>query len=188
MRQERISKIVAVSVVVASATLLLAACQQSGGNSGNPGAPTSITSAGQGDVAAGNKLVAYTPSSTYKPLLTCNLGMVNAATFGAQSVELRIGAANTFKGWLFATNLDSPTYWLRFDEQRGDRYLQSPLRLDTERLDVAAARPEAPRTSGFVVTIPANALPPSQYHVYLAIESGDTTYICDSGRHIDAVR
>ena len=129
--------------------------------------------------------MAYTPSSAYKPLSTCNLGMVNAATFGTHPVELKTGAVNTFKGWLFATNLDSPTYWLRFDGQRGDRYLQSPLKLDVERPDVTAVHADAPRVSGFAVTIPANALPPGQYHAYLAVTSGDTTYICDSGRHVD---
>lgn len=183
MRQQRLSKIAAVSVLVASTGFLLSACQQSGGNSG---LATSATPEGQTGVAAVSQLLAYTPSSAYKPLSTCNLGMVNATTFGTQPVELKTGAANTFKGWLFATNLDSPKYWLRFDDLQGDRYLHSPLRLDVERTDVVALHPGAPRVSGFAVTIPANALPPGQYHAYLAVESGDTTYICDSGRHIDA--
>lgn len=184
MYQQRMCKIATASIAMASVAFLLSACQQPGGNTG---ATTSATPIGQTSAAAEGQLVAYTPSSAYKPLSTCNLGMVNVTTFGTQPVELNAGAVNTFKGWLFATNLDSPTYWLRFDEQRGDRYLQSPLQLDIERPDVVASHPKAPRTSGFAVAIPANALPPGQYHAYLAVKSGDTTYICDSGRHVDAV-
>jgi hypothetical protein len=188
MHQERASKIAAASVVALSTVFLLSACQQSGGRSESPASQTSATSVGQASVASGSKqLEAYTPDSAYKPLLTCNLGTVNTTTFGVRPVELKADAANTFKGWLFATNLDSPTYWLRFDGQQGDRYLQSPLQLDVERPDVIALHPDAPRVSGFAVTVQANALPPGQYHAYLAVKSDDTTYICDSGRHIDAV-
>lgn len=186
MHQQRVSRIAAATVVMVSAVFLLSACQQSGGNSGNSRSPTSATSEGQTGVAAGSQLMAYAPGSAYKPLSTCNLGMVNATTFGTQPVELKTGVANIFKGWLFATNLDSPTYWLRFDGRQGDRYLQSPLQLDVERADVVASYPGAPRVSGFAVTIPANALPPGQYHAYLAVKSGGTIYICDSGRYIDA--
>jgi len=186
MHQERVSKIAATSIVLVSAAFLLSACQQSGGSSGNPGPPTSATSTGRPGVAAGGQPVAYTPSDAYKPLSTCNLGMVNATTFGTQPVELRTGAINTFKGWLFAKNIDSPAYWLRLDGQHGERYLQARLQLDVERPDVTAVHSDAPRVSGFAVAIPANALPPGQYHAYLAVTSGDTTYICDSGRHVDA--
>lgn len=182
------SGIVAVSVMTVAAAFLVSACQQSGGGPAKPESPTAPTSGGLTGAAAGGQLVAYTPSSAYKPLSTCNLGMVNATTFGTQPVELKTGAVNTFKGWLFATNLDSPTYWLRLDSQQGDRYLQLPLHLDVERPDVVAMHPDAPRVSGFAATIPANALPSGQYHAYLAVTSGGTTYICDSGRHIDTIR
>lgn len=126
-------------------------------------------------------------SGAYKPFSTCNLGMVNATTFRTKPVELEVDEVNTFKGWLFITGIERPAYWLRFDGQRGDRYLQASLRLDVERPDVVAVHPNAPRVSGFTAAIPANALPPGQYHAYLAATSGGTTYICDSGRHIDVV-
>lgn len=186
MHHRRMSGIVAALVVVAAAVFCLSACQQSGGGAENSESPVAPTSGGQATVTAGGQLVAYTPGA-YKPLSTCNLGMVNATTFGTKPVELKADAVNTFKGWLFATGIESPTYWLRLDGQQGDRYLQARLRLDVERPDVVAVHPGAPRVSGFTTAIPANALPPGQYHAYLAVTSGDTTYICDSGRHIDAI-
>lgn len=103
-------------------------------------------------------------------------------------MELKTGVINTFKGWFFAANLESPTYWLRLDGQQGDRYLKLPLQLDVERPDVVALHPDAPRVLGFAMTIAANALPSGQYHAYLAVTSESTIYTCDSGRHIGTIR
>lgn len=185
MRRKRLCMTLAILTALASATVLLSACQHSGEALGNPESPITPTSAAQKDAAPAIQLVAYTPSSTFKPLQTCNLGMVNATTFRSQPVELKASDTNTFKGWLYASELVNPTYWLRFDGQQANSYLHTPLQLRVERPDVLAVHPDAPRVSGFTVAVPANMMPTGEYHVYLAVESGDTTYICDSGRHIN---
>lgn len=177
-------KIMSRLVVALFVPLGLSACQQTNGNSeGSEKATTAAPSITAG-AETEPKLTAYAPGA-YTPLITCNLGMVNATNFGSQPVALKTEHANAFKGWLFASGLAAPEYWLRFDDQHAGSYLHTPLQLSIERPDVVAAHPEAPRDSGFAVTIPANALPAGHYHAYIAVNSGGTTYICDSGRYVD---
>jgi hypothetical protein len=127
----------------------------------------------------------YQPGSALPTFDDCNLESVGNTQFDSQPLMLQPGDIQTFKGWIVSGDTHSATYWLRFDDQQANRYLRTPLQLTIERLDVVAAHHDAPRVSGFAVTIPANALPGGQYHAYIAVDSGGTTYTCDSGRRVD---
>ena|SRR5690348_4760207 len=127
-----------------------------------------------------------TPPQIVSPLANCNLEMVDDRAFGTGTLALQSGHANVFKGWLDAAGVANPVYWMRFDDTNAERHMQTSFSLTEQRADVAAARPDAPLVSGFRLTLPHGVLPVGSYHVYLAVESGGKTYVCDSGRYIDA--
>jgi len=169
--------------------LLLNGCQEPGGQSASSapvaGAPASSASEASGAMPV--DLAAYQPSQAASSLANCNLETVNNQAFGSGALILQSGHANMFKGWLDAGGLTNPAYWMRFDDAGAGRHLQAPLSLTEPRADVAAARPGAPLVSGFSLTLPSGVLPVGSYHVYLAVESGGRTYVCDSGRHINTI-
>lgn len=165
-------------------SILLGGCQGSGqqANAGNQPTAQPATSTG----VASAPISSYTPSATpAKPLSSCNLETVGAVTFGSQPLPLKPDEQNMFKGWVDASGLTQPSYWLRFESQSASRYLQVPVTLTIQRPDVASAHAGAPLVSGFDVTLPAGSLPSGEYHVYLAVISAGGTYVCDNGRHID---
>jgi hypothetical protein len=130
-------------------------------------------------------LVAYQPPQIVSPLANCNLEAVDGQAFGSAASILQSGRVITFKGWLDAAGVANPVYRMRFDSDGSGHHLQAALSLTEQRADVAAAHPGALLLSGFSLTLPSGALPAGLYHVYLAVESGGKTYVCDSGRHID---
>lgn len=164
-------------------------CQEPGGQSAASApiasAPASSAPVTQGVPPIG--LVAYQPPQTVNPLANCNLETVDDQAFGSGALTLRSDRVSTFKGWLDADGIANPVYRMRFDSDNSEHHLQAPLSLTEQRADVAAAHPGAPLVSGFSLTLQSGALPPGSYHVYLAVESGGKTYVCDSGRHINAI-
>lgn len=179
----RLSMGVALCLVLSA----LNGCQEPGGQSASSapvaGAPASSAPAAQGAPPVG--LVAYQPPQTVSPLANCNLETVDGQAFGSAASTLQSDRVSTFKGWLDTAGVANPVYRMRFDSDDSGHHLQAPLSLTEQRADVAAAHPGAPLISGFSLTLPSDALSPGSYHVYLAVESGGKTYVCDSGRHID---
>lgn len=165
----------------------LGGCQGSGTQSA-ASAPAASAPASAIPMAQGNPpigLAAYQPPEAASPLASCNIETVNGQPFGSGASALQSNHANIFNGWLFAAGVVNPIYRMRFDSGNSGRHLQADLSLTVQRPDVAAAQPGAPLASGFSLTLPPGALPVGAYHVYLAVESGGKTYVCDSGRHID---
>lgn len=122
-----------------------------------------------------------------KVLANCNLDIVNGKVISASPVTLQQASVNEFGGWIDASGLIKPVYWLRFDDPSDGRYLHAPFHLTIKRPDVVAVHPSAPEISGFSVLLAENALPAGEYHAYLSAQSAGATYVCDSGRHIDVV-
>lgn len=168
---------------------VLNGCQEPSGQSASSApvasAPASSVPAAQGVPPVG--VVAYQPPQTVSPLANCNLEAVNGQAFGSAASTVQSGRATIFKGWLDGAGIASPVYRMRFDSDDSGDHLQAPLSLTEQRADVASVHPGAPLLSGFSLTLPRDALSPGSYHVYLAVDSGGKTYVCDSGRHIDAI-
>lgn len=165
-------------------------CQEPGGQSASSApvasAPASSSPVMQAVPLAG--LVAYQPTQTVSPLTHCNLERLNSEMFGALPLTLNPSQANTFTGWMDPSGVGTPRFWLRFDDVQAKRYLQVPIQLTIDRPDVLASDPSAPRVSGFALRLPANAVPVGQYHVYLAVTTDTAAYVCDNGRHVNAIR
>lgn len=170
-----------------TSSILIVACQEpSGGKNAaaektESSAPTASTSGGQ---SPRPRLNAYSPSATAAPLQHCNLEAAAGTKFAGQPVALKAGQSNEFRGWVDDGSLANPEVWLRFDEVQGNSHLHAPLQLTIERQDVTAAHPDASRTPGFRLDLPANALPPGQYHAYIAAVSAGVAHVCDNGRQI----
>lgn len=166
---------------------ILNGCQEPGGRAASsaPVVSAPVPSASASDSPTVG-LAAYQPPQIVSPLANCNLEMVDDRAFGTGTLALQSGHANVFKGWLDAAGVANPVYWIRFDDANAERHMQASFSLTEQRADVAAARPGAPLVSGFRLTLPPGVLPVGSYHVYLAVESGGKTYVCDSGRYIDA--
>lgn len=165
-------------------------CQEPGGQSAASApvasAPPSSSPGMQAVPPAG--LVAYQPTQTVSPLANCNLERLNSEMFGALPLRLNPSQANTFTGWMDPSGVGTPRFWLRFDDVQAKRYLHVPIQLTIERPDVLASDPNAPRVSGFALRLPANEVPVGQYHVYLAVTTDTAAYVCDNGRHVNAIR
>lgn len=166
---------------------ILNGCQEPGGqsNSSTPVASAPASSARGASATPPVGLVTYQPPQTVSPLANCNLEMVDDQAFGSGALTMQSDRASAFKGWLDAAGVTNPVYRMRFDSDDSGRHLQATLSLTEQRADVVAAHSGAPLVSGFSLTLPPSALPLGSYHVYLAVESGGKTYVCDSGRHID---
>lgn len=166
---------------------ILNGCQEPGEQSGASApvasAPASATPAAQG--APPDALVAYQLPQTGSPLANCNLERLNSELFVAQSLTLNPSQTNTFRGWVDPAGVADPLLWLRFDDAQAKRYLHVPIKLTIERPDVLASDKSAPRVSGFELSLPRDALPAGQYHVYVAVTSGVLAHVCDNGRHVD---
>lgn len=174
---------------IISVAVLMAACQEPGHQGATAKSPvTSSQAAPLASTAhASGDVIAYTPphATVSKPLTECNLEYVDAIPFSSRVVALKNEQPNAFKGWIDGSSFTQPSYWLRFDDPAANRYLQVHVAQTIPRPDVQAADADAPLVSGFRVNVPANSLPVGHYHVYLAVESDDTIYNCDNGRHIE---
>lgn len=164
-------------------SILLGGCQGSGQQAvaeDQPAVPPANST-----TAASAQVSPYTPGAApAKPLSSCNLEAIGTVKYGLDPIELAAGRQNAFKGWVDASQLTQPSYWLRFDDKNASRHMHVRFDLTVKRADVVAADPNAPLVSGFTVSVPANALPVGQYHVYLAVQSGGAAYICDNGRYV----
>lgn len=191
MRHTNFHVRIIVCCVVLGTLSLLGACQQTGSQSsaGNP-TPSSVQAPKSTEkVATSTPVVAYVPSAMpTKPLSSCNLEAVGTAKFGTQPMQLRFDDRKAFMGWIDASALAKPTYWLRFDNQSANRYVQMPVTLSVQRPDVASTHAGAPLVSGFDAYLPADSLPSGKYHVYLAAEAGGAAFICDNGRYVIVTR
>lgn len=183
---KRLKALTALTVAIFS-TIVMTACQQATGPgaSAGPGVSAPASTSAPKEMPLDQQLAAYTPSGSYTPLSSCNLSNFNNAVFGTEPVALKRGTPNSFSGWIVTSGIAHPTLWLRFDDRIAGRYLHMSFQLTINRPDVVAAHPDAAKVTGFDVTLPAAGLPGGHYHVYLAVKSGDVTYICDSGRHIE---
>lgn len=179
-------RIVFCGVVLGMGTLL-GACHQTGNQSATGQQATSSAPAvpSPGTAATSAKVVAYVPGTLPTKLLSsCNLEAVGTARYGAEPMLLKSGERKAFKGWIDASALAQPIYWLRFDDKSASRHVQMPVTLTVQRPDVASTHAGAPLVSGFDVDLPAGSLPDGKYHVYLAAEAGGTIYVCDNGRYV----
>lgn len=166
---------------------LLGACHQTGNQSAMGQQATSSTPAvpSPGATVTSTKVVAYAPGTLpTKPLSSCNLEAVGTVKFGAQPMSLKSGERKAFMGWIDASVLAQPTYWLRFDNHSASHNLQMPVTLTVQRPDVASAHAGAPLVTGFDADVPVSDLPEGKYHVYLAARAGGTVYVCDNGRYV----
>lgn len=165
-------------------------CQEPGGQSAASAPVTSAppVSSPVMQVVPPAGLFAYQPTQTVSPLASCNLERLNSEMLGAGPLTLNPSQANTFTGWMDPSGVGTPSLWLRFDDVRAKRYLHVPIQLTIERPDVLASDPNAPRVSGFALRLLPNELPVGQYHVYLAVTTDAATYVCDNGRHVNAIR
>lgn len=179
-------RIVFCGVVLGMGTLL-GGCHQTGDQSatGQQAAPSTPAAPSPGTAVTSAKVVAYVPGTMPAKLLSsCNLEAVGTVKFGAQPMPLKSSEKKEFMGWIDASALTQPAYWLRFDSQLASRYVQVPVTLTAQRPDVASTHAGAPLVSGFEVDLPAGSLPDGKYHVYLAAEAGGTIYVCDNGRYV----
>lgn len=165
---------------------LLSACQPGGHNSSTWSHVASSKTVPSTDTSAASPgIAAYTPGAMQARRLTsCNLEAMGAVRFGAQPMSLNPGGKGAFAGWIDASGLTQPAYWLRFDDQSASHYFQVPVKLTLQRSDVAATHPGAPLVSGFDVSLPIGGLPDGKYHIYLATTVGDVVYVCDNGRYV----
>lgn len=166
---------------------LLGACHQTGNQSatGQQAASSTPVAPSPGTTVTSAKVVAYAPGTMpTKSLPGCNLEAVGTVRFGVQPMPLKSGEREMFMGWVDASALTQPTYWLRFDSQPAGRYVQMSVTLTVQRPDVASTHAGAPLVSGFDADLPAGSLPNGKYHVYLAAEAGGTVYVCDNGRYV----
>lgn len=167
---------------------ILNGCQEPVGQSTSSAPAASVpASSAPAPVAPPVGLVAYQPPQDLSPLANCNLETADDRAFGSGALTLQSDGANAFKGWLDVSGVTNPVYRMRFDDADAGRHLQAPVFLTEQRPDVAAAHPGVPLASGFNLELTPGALPAGSYHVYLAIESGGKTYVCDNGRHIKAI-
>lgn len=174
--------------VVLGAAALMGACQQTGHQSSAEGqaASSNTASPSTGTGVTSPQVIAYVPGAMQvKPIQNCNLEGAGKVEFGAQPVSLKASEKSGFAGWIDASGLAQPTYWLRFDNQPASHHFQMPVTLTVQRPDVASTHPGAPLVSGFDVDLPADSLPVGEYHVYLAASADGQTYACDNGRHVD---
>ena len=168
---------------VAGMFILLGACQ---GPSQQAGAGNQLAEPSTKGTTAVAPISSYTPGTAPAKLISyCNLEAVGAVAFQSGPVELTPRKQIVFKGWIDASELTKPSYWLRFDDQSANRYLQAPVTLMVPRPDVASAHAGAPLISGFSQTLPVNGLPAGRYHVYIVVSSDGETYTCDNGRHVE---
>lgn len=168
---------------------LLNGCQEPNGQS-ESSAPIANMVASSAAVSSGSApigLTTYQPPQTTSLLANCNTETVDGKAFGATTPTVQSGSGSSFKGWLDASGVASPVYRMRFDDAAAGRYLQAPLSLTVQRSDVAAAHLGVPLVSGFDLKLSPGVLSAGTYHVYLAVESGGKTYVCDSGRHIKVI-
>lgn len=177
--------------LVIGAAVLVAACQEPGHQdmTGKSAVASTQVQPVASPAPAPVALVTYAPSAAPTKLLSsCNLEYVDVIPLGSsQSVTLKNGQLKAFKGWVDGSGLAQPSYWLRLDDPTANRYLQMPVALTIPRPDVRAVEASAALVSGFNVNVPVNTLPVGSYHVYLAVESGNTVHVCDNGRHIEVV-
>lgn len=181
-RMHSYARIIFVGLAIGT-SILLGACQGSGQQA--VAGKQSAVSPATNTTAVFAQIFSYTPGAVPAKLLSsCNLEAAGAAAFGSNPVALAAGQQNAFKGWINASGLTTPSYWLRFDDQSANRHLQAPVTLTVQRPDVASAHAGAPLVSGFDADLPAGSLPNGKYHVYVAAEAGGTIYVCDNGRYI----
>lgn len=179
-------RIVFCGVALGAATFL-GACQQTGNKSatGQQVASSSQISQSMETALTSAHVVAYTSGTMpARPLPNCNLEAAGTTKFGAQPIPLKSGEKYALAGWIDASGLVQPTYWIRFDDQAANRYLQMPVTLTIQRPDVASANAGTPLVSGFNADLPAGDLREGKYHVYLAVKASGTIYVCDNGRYV----
>lgn len=188
MKNSKASMRVTGLALMVALALMVTACQEPSGqavSSAQPVASSPIATTA-GNTPQHSLLTAYAPGAVpFKPLPNCNVERLNGNLFGAQPSMLNSAQANTITGWVDPAGVAEPKIWLRFDDAQAKRYLHVPIQLTIERPDVQTSDLGAPRVSGFELQLPASALPTGQYHVYIAMISGDAAHVCDNGRHIE---
>lgn len=174
--------------LLAIAFLMIAACQEPGGQTPATGAPSAPATTAVAAVPSEGSLTAYSPGSVPpKVLRNCNVERLNDEMFGAQPLVLGSSQAISITGWADPSDVPDSRIWLRFDDAPADQYLHAPVTLTTARADVQLHDPKAPLKTGFSIELPTDALPAGSYHIYLAVTSANSVYVCDNGRQVKIV-
>lgn len=186
------SQISFTALLVLLAGPLLAGCSGTSSDDGSSSALASRTVASASTAAATSPVasqapVAYTPELTTGVVTTCNIEKFDNSTFQSMPVEAALSAAHSISGWITAPKMTTPSFSLRLDDKSQNRYFQLPVVFSVKRPDVvsSANSPTVPLMSGFVLRLVIHAVPAGRYHLYLAVQAGGKTSICDNGRHVD---
>lgn len=129
----------------------------------------------------------YTPESTATVITTCNIEGFDGASFQSVPTEAMLSAKHVVSGWVAAPHLTASSFWLRLDDKVQGHYFQVQVMPSVKRPDVAssASNPPLPLDSGFMLDLPANAVPAGQYHLYMAAQAEGKSSVCDNGRQVD---
>jgi hypothetical protein len=171
---------------VLAAACLLTACNNSSPSTSSSADQAQPAVSASTAAASVDKPEAYTPATATSAFTQCNIESLDKAPFVAEPVDAALAQPHSLTGWVAQPGATKPTYFLRFDDKSQGRFFQQPLALSIKRADVVAAHggDGVPVLSGFQQDIPADALPPGSYHVYLAAVDGNATSLCDNGREI----
>lgn len=129
----------------------------------------------------------YTPEPTADVITTCNIERFDRATFQSAPIEATLSATHSVGGWIATPQMGAPSFWLRLEDKVRGHYFQVQVTPAVKRPDVVASVIDShiPENSGFVLELPANAVPAGSYHLYLAAQTSGKLSICDNGRQVD---
>lgn len=160
----------------------LAACGNNHSASDNPAEPASKAASG---APSQLKPQSFQPEATIGSFKDCNIEAMDASPFQGSPLDAESSHAHVLAGWIADPGLAHASYWLRFENKSKGLHYQVPLSLTIKRPDVvAASNGSAPLNSGFEEQLPAQSLPPGQYHAYVAAKQGTQVTACDNGREI----
>lgn len=177
--------LIAASIFAVSS--VLTGCGSNDPGTSEPAKAASAAVAAPAPVPAMAAPAAYVPESSAAVITTCNIEGFDGASFQSMPIEAELSAKHVISGWVAAPHLTASSFWLRLDDKVQGHYFQVQVTPSVKRPDVAssASNPPMPLDSGFMLDLPANAVPAGQYHLYMAAQAEGKSSVCDNGRQVD---
>ena len=177
--------VIAMSVLATG--FLLTGCSSEDKGTSEPVEAASTATTAPTPSRAATAPAVYVPEPAAAVVTTCNIEEFDKASFQSTPIKAALSTTHSVSGWIAATQLNAPSFWLRLDDKVQGHYLQVQVTPAVKRPDVAASvsKTPLPEDSGFTLELPVNAVPPGVYHLYLVAQAGDKASICDNGRQVD---
>lgn len=176
-----------IAMSVFATGFLLAGCSSDDKGASEPAKAASTATTAPTPSQAASEPAVYVPEPAAAVVTTCNIEEFDKASFQSTPIEAALSTTHSVSGWIAATQLNAPSFWLRLDDKVQGHYFQVQVTPAVKRPDVAASisKTPLPENSGFTLELPVNAVPAGLYHLYLVAQAGDKVSICDNGRQVD---